>query len=508
MADLRFTFTDSDRAKNVIIAATLTAIGAFYILTIRQGHDWGDDFSAYIHHAKNIIEGVKYDRIGYIPNPYYPIYGGEYPPVFPLLLSPVYYWFGLNLTAMKIEIILLFLAFLLSFYLFLKRELPFHYAWSVIAIIGFNPYFWDLKDQILSELPFIFIAYASLYFIYRVYEEKKSHRPLYALLAGAFIYLAYGTRAIGIVMLASLWVYDFIKTKRISRFALLTTSVSVPLMILQSLLMLGGKIYYDLLAFKPQVIYANLGLTLRDLYLIWENGFSDAFAIALFIVLLALAAIGYWSRVTYRVTIYEVFAALYLVSVIIYPLVMVRRYVIPVIPLFIFYVFVGIARAVPFRQKIFEQVTSSALIIAVLFSYAGKYSKEDFGPIRSGVGMETTKELFSFIKDSTEISDVFIFWKPRSLALFTGRRASVYNPETKDEELWSFIQTIDAGYIVIGRDDPERIRQFRSKHRNGLKLVFGNQDYQVYQIDAQYREKLMSAANNPHGLKRHLIGPR
>lgn len=60
-------------------------------MTIRPGQPWGDDFAMYILHAKNIASGKAYTDTGYIPNPGYAVLGpAAYPPLFPLVLSPVY----------------------------------------------------------------------------------------------------------------------------------------------------------------------------------------------------------------------------------------------------------------------------------------------------------------------------------------------------------------------------------------------------------------------------------
>ena len=73
-------------------------VGALFVLTIREGEDWGDDFSMYIHHAENIARGVPYGETGYIYNPHNPAVGPKiYPPGFPLLLAPVVKLFGRNL---------------------------------------------------------------------------------------------------------------------------------------------------------------------------------------------------------------------------------------------------------------------------------------------------------------------------------------------------------------------------------------------------------------------------
>jgi len=144
--------------KVLIIAAIILIIGFFYIFTIREGHNWGDDFAMYIRHAKNIAEGTNY-RIGDYIYPPANVYRRSYPPVFPLLLSPIYKFFGLNLKAMKAEIIFFFLSFLFAFFLIFKNDLPFKYLAAVVCIIGFNPYFWDVKDNIMSDIPFILFLY-------------------------------------------------------------------------------------------------------------------------------------------------------------------------------------------------------------------------------------------------------------------------------------------------------------------------------------------------------------
>ncbi len=55
--------------SNFLLAVTVLGIAAWHLLTIRAGHDWGDDFSLYIHHAKNIVEGQPYADTGYLYNP-------------------------------------------------------------------------------------------------------------------------------------------------------------------------------------------------------------------------------------------------------------------------------------------------------------------------------------------------------------------------------------------------------------------------------------------------------
>src|SRR6266853_6922701 len=141
-----------------IVLALILAVGVFYIATIREGHLWGDDFAMYIHHAKNLAYGNAYADTGYIYNPHYPDLGPRaYPPLFPLVLAPVYKIMGLELGAMKVLDILLFLVFLFLLYLLFRPELPFGYLLAILTVLALNPYIWALKDQVISEFLFLLL---------------------------------------------------------------------------------------------------------------------------------------------------------------------------------------------------------------------------------------------------------------------------------------------------------------------------------------------------------------
>ena len=73
------------------------------ILTI--GHDWGDDFSAYIMQAASLIQGELHN---FIEENTFTIQESSrvlgpviYPWGYPLLIAPIYAAFGLNLMAFK-----------------------------------------------------------------------------------------------------------------------------------------------------------------------------------------------------------------------------------------------------------------------------------------------------------------------------------------------------------------------------------------------------------------------
>jgi hypothetical protein len=54
------------QTARILSFSIILAVGGFFLATIREGHGWGDDFSLYILHARNIAEGISYQQTGYI----------------------------------------------------------------------------------------------------------------------------------------------------------------------------------------------------------------------------------------------------------------------------------------------------------------------------------------------------------------------------------------------------------------------------------------------------------
>lgn len=479
-----------DKKREIFVIATIIVVtGSFYLATIREGHDWGGDFAMYIHHAKNIAEGIHYKDTGYIYNYSYTRLGPEtYPPVFPLLLLPVYKWFGLNLTVMKGEIILIFLLALFMLFLVFKEELPFNYAAAIITIIGFNPFFWEFKDQIRPDIPFLFFLYLSFFIIMKAKESHRSNKAqsLYSLLLGISMYLSYGTRSIGIILIPSFLIYDIIKSKRLTQFAIKAILVFALFMILQNIFLHNESSYLRLLNFNKETIFRRLYIHLIQLRFLWINGYSKSCCNVLFIIISGLATIGYLLRIRERITILEIFLLLYAIPSIIFIDVSTdMRYDIPLIPLYIFYAFIGIKRIGVFKQINLKRIVFTVLMIAIPLSYAGRYTKTHYGPIPWRVTKKESIELFEYIKRNTEERDVFIFRRPRVLSLFTGRDASVYHQAQNDKELWDYFREINASYIIVGKifgEDEYFLRPFVERNKDNLREVYFNSDFKVYKI--------------------------
>jgi hypothetical protein len=478
----------------ILMLAVIVSIGLFYLLTIRQGHAWGDDFSMYIHHAKNLSEGVPYGQTGYIYNPYlHQYYANQaqigpqtYPPVVPLLLTPIYYFWGLNLSAFKIGLILTFILALIVNVKAFKNYLSPIWLAALIGIIGFNPYFWQFKDNIVSDIPFLFFIYLSLFTIQHAYESAEARGKLGALLVALSIYLAYGTRSIGILLIPCLLIYDFINNRKVTAFALQVVGFAGGLILLQNLLLHNDSSYADHLGFGIGVVLHHLKEYPKALSEFWMNGYSKPFRFVLFSFVSIFAILGYFICLRRRIGCFEIFFAIYLAAILVLPVYDGIRFLMPVIPLYLLYALVGIKEIFRNRERVRRPVFA-ALTAAIVLTYIGQYSKMEFGPIREGIVKSEAQQFFAYVREKTGVHDTFVFRKPRALTLFTGRSASAWHKPADDQALWDYFRKINATFLVLGpggieQEDQEYLSRFIGRNGDLLEKTFSNVDFEVYRI--------------------------
>jgi hypothetical protein len=197
-----------------------------------------------------------------------------------------------------------------------------------------------------------------------------------------------------------------------------------------------------------------------------------------------LAIVGFLARVIRGITFFEIFLVIYVGVVIVWPSFERLRLLIPVIPLYIFYALLGIKESCSQEKKI-ERVFLIVIMAGIFVSYAAKYTKMDYSPIREGIYKKESCELFNYIKENTGERDVFIFEKPRVLALFTGRRASAYHRPKDDKDLWNYLYEINAGYVIVNEvfhSDEEFLGRLVERHKDRFREVYSNLDFKVYKI--------------------------
>jgi hypothetical protein len=481
--------THSRRVHNVFICTLISIIGIFYLLTIRDGHNWGGDFSMYIQHAKNISEGKTYGETGYIYNPFEPSLGPKtYPPIFPIILAAVYSVSGLDFNAMKVISVFALLISLYFIFLNFKDKLTLFSNMSIVGLIGFNYYFWSFKDNILSDLPFLLFIYIFFYVTEKAFSAdihtKKS--VVFCILSGIFLYFSYGTRSIGIVLLPSILLYDIIKNKKLSLITILISIVFMMLFLFQSSLLQTDRSYYDQINIDYNIIIQNIQIYLNEIKQFFDNGYSPGLNKLLFIIISFISLLGFIIRIK-KFEIYEVFLFLYLTVIVIWPANERTRFLIPIIPLYLYYFFYFCEKIdrIYFNGKSIKYAIPIFMILTVTgagLSYFMLYHKRGLTPIYHGVHREESLKVFNAIKRKTDEKDIVIFKKPRVLSLLASRRSSTYHKPGNDEELLNYLRNIEASYILVEAKKDVYLSSFIDRNTSLFRLIYLNDNFRLYKI--------------------------
>ncbi|HEX6505458.1 MAG TPA: hypothetical protein VF011_19615 [Terriglobales bacterium] len=450
--------------------------------TIRQGNTWGDDFALYILHAQNIATGKPYADTGYIYNPADPIYGPPtYPPIFPLLLVPVCHFAGLNLWAMKCEQVVFFVLALLMIYLYLLQCTTVVNASLVIAVLGFNPNFWAAKDNILSDLPFLFFFWMAAWL-----ASRQSRHWSRAALLGSVFYLAAGTRTIGITIVAGFLLYELLTRRKLTAFALIVTATCIGLLALQSRSIPSSQgSYFD--SFRPTLasVVGNTVSYTRALLTFWMGNSKSALAFTIVAITSVLAVVGLYAHAKRGLALLEITLALYLCGVIIWPARQGLRLLYPVIPFYVYLIVTGLALlASHFSTPYLRAVGTAALLLIVSAGYAGGYRSSNLRVIAETDGLASFNDLCRRVQTITHDDDVFLCRRPRALTLFARRPAAVYDA-AKSADWWRFAEKIHASYLLCNRreaQDAEFLLPFIDESKPNLELVYQNIDFDLYRI--------------------------
>jgi hypothetical protein len=493
----------------VVLGLILFGVGVFQTATIRSSHPWGDDFAMYVRHAENLAKGIPYADTGYILNPYNPNVGPiTYPPLYPLVLVPVYKLFGFSLELMKFENVLFLLGSLIVFWWLFRSRLSPPYWATLLAVVGLNPFIWEFVNRVLPETLFLLLIGLAFVYIERSYRllRQGHYRLVYPLLAGFLLFLPYASRSVGILLPLAFGLYDVVSSRRVTRFAVLATLVFGLLFVVENKFIHSDVGYTYLLDKRSlsadgdepesagQVMTHQFGVTVdyaltvvRSLAEFVDNGYSSVVRRGVLVLVGVAALWGFLVRVRRGFSLFEAFTIVYIGFFVFGPVPGGARYMIPFAPLFFFYCYAGLenidsARASPSRKY------GLALVSLLVFgSYIAGFSTKPFETYPEGAEDPDAVGLYGFIRENTTPDDVFLCERPRMLALYTERRAVAYHaPDFKaaqnDPSLWNFYERTGVDYIIAGPSDDEYYQSFLDRRTGVYEQVFANEKFRVLRI--------------------------
>ncbi len=462
--------------------------------TLTRGHDWGDDFAWYILQGKSILNGTidQFMQTSAFTNNESTTYLGPlaYPWGYPLVLTPVLAFKGINPLALKLPALFFYTGFLTCLYLLVRTRLPQTENLLVVALFAFNPLLLQFLNEILSDIPFLFFSTLSLWLILKNGERGV----LRNIGIGACLYAVFFLRATGVLLLGCFLLIEFFRllnnrkdwstVKQIILNTAIVFSVFIVLWVINSLLFPnGGASYFAQYAGMTIHTVKNMSVSYFYAYGSFFGDMTETGWRYLYYLLVIFFLIGAWLRRKNEV-IFILFFVFWMIVHIAYPYWQGPRYIFPLLPIFIYFVFMGmkfVAGKLPEKFKTIGQWSFygfwSLMILIFLFNTSvNAYSNLKDDRVINGPFDPYSKEVYQYIQEKTSGDSVIIFFKPRVMRLMTDR-PSIMSTECD--------RMLKGDYLVLSKKvgenqqiPPERIDSCNLP----LTRVLSNNRFIVYQI--------------------------
>lgn len=471
----------------------LTAI--FHLSTFHSEHNWGPDFARYIGQSISLVEGFEYldlyKQVDIFPN---------FPWGFPLILAPAYKVFGFDLIKFKMVVTLFYVLSLpLISYIF-REQISYTSRFFMISIFAVSPWFFEFKNHILSDLPYLFFSLLSLILIQtfivsqKVFLKRIFGYTLVGISVSVVIYL----RTQGFLFIPLLILFQYLSWRertdsnhQKSRFDGLAMIELVPILIIICAY-ITGKLFFP----SENAVYLRLlqqNIEFRKLlvntkyYLLLPGTFFGEEKISF---ILYGITIPFFVRGIIEINkthwIYVVYSMLTLGLMIIWPYQQGLRFIISLMPFYFFFVFRGLELS---RIKLNElkwipsQFINSTVIVGVVLTVGAgiqlsdsyqDYDKRFIG----GPYTPEAKEMFAFLASDTQADAIVMFRKPPVIPLFANRRSipeigSVEEIESSLANYYVYHSGLSNKYLLASVE--ESSDQFR--------LIFDNQSFKIFAID-------------------------
>ena len=493
------------RLHALLLAAVLLLIFLLHYDTIRPGLDWGDDFAIYLSHALNITRLHPYADTGYIVNPYFPSYAPQaYPPGFPLLLAPLLMLFPPasympDLIPIKIFITLCLIASLWLIDRLLRDDLPIHARVAILAGVALSPYVIGFKNAIVSDIPFVAVSFAALMLAKRAEADdidKKTQITRAALVALVMIFAAQ-VRSIGVVLPIAFIASQLLRHRTITPPASVVFVIYFGVAVCFSLLKISSDSYFAVLGVYQEDFIATITGQLQfiprfhatALQTIWSNPWDIPFDDVMVPLCVMLAVVGLLIRLRpphpapRSVDVYFVF---YYGVLLIYPTPQDYRLLLPIMPLFFFYIAVALKKIIASRFKPLGTVVAVGMVVVTLGCFATFFPKAQRQSAPTDLTSPAAQEALNFIREKTQPGDRILCTKPRAIARFAQRPATPFAWSDEPGFGWRQVHELRPRYLFLGKqfiDNTNVFYAWAHHHPSVFTLVFDNGSYAIFSID-------------------------
>ena len=457
----------------IFIAVLFVLVIFVNIWTLKDGHNWGDDFAQYIINARNIIENKPYASGVMLED------AVIYPPGLPLLLAPVLKVSGLNFKILKLlNIFFWYLSIIPLYFLFLKIEGR-RFALMAAVFLAFSSFFFVYKQNVLSDIPFFLFVCLSLY----TFQRRKNIGFLFS------ISFALWLRSAGVTLFAAaLFYFVFVHRDKKALVAILAVFMINEFLLFFWMGWHPG--FWAAVGQGPQIfltsVLNNFATVFRSLWFFFCPS-QTVFSRCLFNMmdpLICLAApvfyvLMIWSFIRgfqkKDLSYLECFSFFYISLLIFWSGFTMSpdgftRFVLPLLP----FVLIG-SRSLP---KGWVRV---AFVVLLLINLTNVIINWDFND--DVFNLPENSELVHWVKQNMKPNEHFMFWKPRALALLTQREGTP--PWIFPDQKRYFMRRVKdfrISYVFSLKDgDPQGLTA-RLQESPQFRLVWENGFYKVFKF--------------------------
>ncbi len=462
------------------------------IFTIYDGHNWGGDFSQFILHALNIVESK-----GYTSDIMLDLHI-VYPPGFPLILAPWIKLFGVNFIILKCLNIVFWYGTILLAYPLIKDNVSQRLASYVCILLSVSYEFFIFKQNVLSDLPFLFFLTASIFLFIRYIERVNQPRVIYVLLTVVTMAVALFIRSAG----AALFVATIFYLGPINRRWLLCVwflAGMAATFLLQGYLIGVHFGYFELLFAHPDRfligIIENFDLVFNNIFVFFiPNGMlitqkiflmfkSGSYLLSLLIVIVIICK--FFKGVRGRdLSFLASFLCIYLLMITLwagthYQILGYTRYVLPVlVPIIIL-----IAKAVslPRLPQWVRNVPLVGIVISIFFNLINigvNYQSNDDVLLR-----KDNVEMFEWVKTHLDEDQHFMIWQTKVITLMTNRVGTTpIKVSNQSVDFFDRINEFYIDYVILTKAVDQSFIQGLQSREDMASQVFENKVYKIFKI--------------------------
>ena len=489
---------------NTIALFFIACIVILYALAARDGHNWKGDFSQYIMHAQNLVQGIPYTQLGVLSID--GIAHAGTPPGYPLIIAPIIALLGLNFIALKIQMAVLFGLGLWVYWKHIQNDLPIKWALCSLAFLAFTPWILKFSNNLLTDIPYLTASLFALFWAHKFFQNPPHFKS--AMIVSTTIVLACSFRSIGIVIVGTMVIYAILFRRHHLVHTLGIALVSYICITIIYFSFEAGGSYASQFSLNPYIIAKAVWQNLVGL----ERSFTQMVALypsrdekslsyniinkPILIAYCLLMFLGLFRSIQKRgFYLHDLYMPLSLIPLLIYPYPMRARYLLPLLPFAHAYTLIGFRYLLVILCKYFSHnilrpifryrhILPVLLWLPLFFAYWGHYTLRPTTKEANVLKDPDVQSLFQEIHNrQTEISCV-LFWRPRILRLFTPvQTAGVYNinqhPWTLEEI--AHINRLGVSHIILDPHNP-KLATFTTLHPNHFKSVFKNDTFHLMQI--------------------------